>query len=157
MNRVSRAEYHALITRVETATEKGCTEVEARGDPELVVKQVRGEYGINQPELRPLRDRVKGLAEEFDGDPTGAIVWLQFATSHMYSVDCEGPHWGELYRTNVRRVSFYCCFSALRNGCSKSSASRFAIISMLKCRSWRYSFSSSHVPPKSEIRPCNSI
>ena len=62
----NRTEYHALIQGLELASEKGCTEVEARGDSELVVKQVRGEYGVNQPELRPLRDRVQELADEFD-------------------------------------------------------------------------------------------
>jgi len=62
----NRAEYRALIRGLEVASEKGCTEVEARGDSELVVKQVRGEYGVNQPELRPLRDRVQELADEFE-------------------------------------------------------------------------------------------
>jgi ribonuclease HI len=51
---------------LELASEKGCTEVEARGDSEVIVKQVRGEYGVNQPELRPLRNRVQALAEEFE-------------------------------------------------------------------------------------------
>lgn len=30
------------------AREKGCTAVEASGDLELVVKQMRGEYGVNE-------------------------------------------------------------------------------------------------------------
>jgi len=51
---------------LEVASEKGCTEVEARGDSELVVKQVRGEWRVNEPELRPLRDRVQELADEFE-------------------------------------------------------------------------------------------
>ena len=62
----NRTEYHALIQGLELASEKGCTEVEARGDSEVIVKQVRGEYGVNQPELRPLRNRVQELAEEFE-------------------------------------------------------------------------------------------
>jgi ribonuclease HI len=61
----NRTEYRALIQGLELASKKGCTEVEARGDSELVVKQVRGEYGVNQPELRPLRNRVQELADEF--------------------------------------------------------------------------------------------
>ena len=51
---------------MELASEKGYTEVEARGDSEVIVKQVRGEYGVNQPELRPLRNRVQELADEFE-------------------------------------------------------------------------------------------
>jgi len=61
----NRAEYHALIRGLETASEKGCTEVEARGDSEVIVKQIRGEYGVNELELRPLRNRVQELAKEF--------------------------------------------------------------------------------------------
>jgi ribonuclease HI len=63
----NRAEYHALIRGLEVASEKGCTEVEARGDSQLVVKQVRGAWSVNEPTLRPLRDRVQELAEEFGG------------------------------------------------------------------------------------------
>ncbi|GAA0295665.1 ribonuclease HI family protein [Halarchaeum salinum] len=62
----NRAEYHALIQGLELASEKGCTDVEARGDSEVIVKQVRGEYGVNQSELRPLRNRVQELADEFE-------------------------------------------------------------------------------------------
>jgi len=62
----NRTEYHALIQGLELASEKDCTEVEARGDSEVIVKQVRGEYGVNQPELRPLRNRVQELADEFE-------------------------------------------------------------------------------------------
>jgi ribonuclease HI len=62
----NRAEYYALIRGLEVASEKGCTEVEARGDSQLVVKQVRDEWSVNEPELRPLRDRVQELAEEFE-------------------------------------------------------------------------------------------
>lgn len=61
----NRAEYRALIRGLELASEKGCTEVEARGDSKVIVKQVRGEYGVNQPELRPVRNRVQELADEF--------------------------------------------------------------------------------------------
>lgn len=62
----NRAEYHALIRGLEAACKKRCTAVVARGDSQLVAKQVGGEYNVNQPELRPLRNRVQELAEEFD-------------------------------------------------------------------------------------------
>lgn len=38
----------------------------ARGDSQLVVKQVCDEWSVNEPELRPLRDRVQELVDEFD-------------------------------------------------------------------------------------------
>lgn len=62
----NRTEYRALIQGLELASQKGCTEVEVRGDSEVIVKQVRGEYGVNQPELRPLHNRVQKLADEFE-------------------------------------------------------------------------------------------
>ncbi|WP_275882119.1 ribonuclease HI family protein [Halorhabdus sp. BNX81] len=57
----NRTEFRALIQGLELVSEKGCIEVEARGDSEVIVKQVRGEYGVNQPELSPLRKRVQEL------------------------------------------------------------------------------------------------
>lgn len=62
----NRTEYHALIQGLELAFKKGCTDVVARGDSELVVNQVRGEYGVSEAELRPLRDRAQELADEFE-------------------------------------------------------------------------------------------
>ena len=62
----NRAEYHALIRGLEVASEKGCIKVEARGDSQLVVKQVRGEWDVHESKLHPLRNRVQELAEEFE-------------------------------------------------------------------------------------------
>jgi len=62
----NRTEYRALIRGLETASNQECTEIEARGDSQLVVKQVRGQWSVNKPELRPLRDRVQELADEFE-------------------------------------------------------------------------------------------
>lgn len=61
-----RAEYHALIRGLEVAREKGCTAVEAKGDLELVVKQVRGEWSVNEPSLYPLYHRAQELADGFE-------------------------------------------------------------------------------------------
>jgi ribonuclease HI len=62
----NRTEYRALIQGLEAASNQGCTEVEVRGDSQLVVKQVRGEWSVNKPELRPLRNRIQKLADEFE-------------------------------------------------------------------------------------------
>lgn len=61
-----KAEYHALIRGLEVARQEGCTAVEAKGDSELVVKQMQGEYGVNEPSLYPLYDRARELADEFE-------------------------------------------------------------------------------------------
>lgn len=62
----NRAEYEALVRALEVAADYGFDEVDARGDSELIVKQVRGEYDTNDPDLRERRVRVRELLERFD-------------------------------------------------------------------------------------------
>jgi ribonuclease HI len=62
----NRAEYEALIAALEVAAEYGFDEVEIRGDSELIVKQVRGEYDTNDPDLRERRVRVRELLSGFE-------------------------------------------------------------------------------------------
>jgi ribonuclease HI len=61
-----RAEYAPLIRALETAREYGFDAVDVRGDAELVVRQVRGEYETNDPDLRERRVRVRELLDAFD-------------------------------------------------------------------------------------------
>jgi len=62
----NRAEYEALVAALEVARDYGFDEVEIRGDSELIVKQVRGEYDTNDPDLRERRVRVHELLRAFD-------------------------------------------------------------------------------------------
>ncbi|MEF8820871.1 MAG: ribonuclease HI [Halovenus sp.] len=62
----NRAEYEALVRALEIADEYGFDEVDVRGDSELIVKQVRGEYDTNNPELREYRVRVRELLDRFE-------------------------------------------------------------------------------------------
>lgn len=62
----NEAEYRALIRGLEVTSEKGCTEVEARADSQLIVRQVAGEWQTKGPHLRKFRDRVREVAEEFE-------------------------------------------------------------------------------------------
>jgi ribonuclease HI len=59
------AEYQALIRALEAARDFGVSEVDVRGDSELIVKQVRGEWDTNEPTLRERRVRVRELLTEF--------------------------------------------------------------------------------------------
>ncbi len=61
----NRAEYEALIRGLEAAQDYGFDEIEIRGDAELIVRQVRGEWDTNDPDLRERRVRVRELLEEF--------------------------------------------------------------------------------------------
>jgi ribonuclease HI len=62
----NQAEYEALVRALTVAKEYGFDEVDVRGDSELVVKQVRGEYDTNDPELREKRVDVLELLDTFD-------------------------------------------------------------------------------------------
>ncbi|AKH97081.1 ribonuclease HI [Halanaeroarchaeum sulfurireducens] len=62
----NQAEYEALIRVLEVADRYGYDEVEVRGDSQLIVKQVKGAWNTNDPELRELRVRVHELLERFD-------------------------------------------------------------------------------------------
>jgi ribonuclease HI len=62
----NRAEYEALIRSLEAARDHGFDEVDVRGDAELIVRQVRGEYDVTVPELRERRVRARELLDGFD-------------------------------------------------------------------------------------------
>jgi len=62
----NQAEYKALIRAIEVARDYGFDDVHIRGDSELIVKQVRGEWDTNDPELRENRVRVRELLTDFD-------------------------------------------------------------------------------------------
>ena len=51
---------------LEAATEYGFDEIEVRGDSELIVRQVRGEYDATDPDLRERRIRARELLSTFD-------------------------------------------------------------------------------------------
>ncbi len=62
----NKAEYEALIRALEAARDLGIDEVDVRGDSELIVKQVRGEWNTNDPGLRERRVRARELLDGFD-------------------------------------------------------------------------------------------
>ena len=62
----NQAEYAALIRALEAADEYGFDEIDVRGDSELIVKQVRGEWNANDPTLRERRVRARELLDRFD-------------------------------------------------------------------------------------------
>jgi ribonuclease HI len=60
------AEYRALIAGIEQARLLGADRLELFGDSELVVKQVRGEYKVKNPGIRPLHAEVVEALRGFD-------------------------------------------------------------------------------------------
>jgi ribonuclease HI len=59
------AEYTALIVALEEARKLGAAKVVVRGDSELIIKQMRGEYRVKNPDLRKLHDRARAIADDF--------------------------------------------------------------------------------------------
>lgn len=53
------AEYKALIRGIELAKELGADELDLRGDSELVVKQMLGQYKVKHPDMKPLHAAAK--------------------------------------------------------------------------------------------------
>ena len=60
------AEYRALITALQKAMELGAKRVAIRGDSELVVKQIKGEYRVKNEGLRELYEEARTLLAQFD-------------------------------------------------------------------------------------------
>src|SRR6476660_8996478 len=60
------AEYRALITGLQKAKELGARRILVRGDSELIIRQMRGEYRVKSPDMRPLYEEAKELFDEFD-------------------------------------------------------------------------------------------
>jgi ribonuclease HI/predicted RNA-binding Zn-ribbon protein involved in translation (DUF1610 family) len=60
------AEYRALITALEKAKELGATKIIIRGDSELIIKQMRGEYRVKHPDMKVLYEEAQSLVAEFE-------------------------------------------------------------------------------------------
>ena len=60
----NQAEYRALIMVMKKAQSLGATELECYLDSELVVKQLKGEYKVKHPDLKPLFEQAKSLISQ---------------------------------------------------------------------------------------------
>src|SRR5688572_21472762 len=60
------AEYRALITAMEEALKLGAKKIVIRGDSELVIKQIKGEYRVKHPDMKPLYEEAQDLLAQFD-------------------------------------------------------------------------------------------
>ncbi|ABU82330.1 ribonuclease H [Ignicoccus hospitalis KIN4/I] len=64
------AEYTALIKALECLLEKGLegAEVVVKGDSQLAIRQLRGEYKVRSPRIAPLYKRAKELLSKFKAE-----------------------------------------------------------------------------------------
>lgn len=61
----NQAEYQAVITGLQEAVRLQAEHVQLRSDSELLVKQLKGEYRVKSPHLKPLFDRTRQLMRAF--------------------------------------------------------------------------------------------
>ncbi|GAB7094455.1 ribonuclease HI [Halolamina litorea] len=62
----NQAEYEALLRALRAARDLGIDELDIRGDSQLVVKQLRGEWNTNDPDLKEKRVTARELLRRFD-------------------------------------------------------------------------------------------
>jgi ribonuclease HI len=60
------AEYSGLLAALKFAVAQGRRRLRVVSDSELMVKQMKGQYRVNSPDLRPLYEQAKRLALQLD-------------------------------------------------------------------------------------------
>jgi ribonuclease HI len=61
------AEYSALLAALDYALAYGHMQLKAVADSELMVKQIKGQYRVNSPELRPLYEEARRRIARLEG------------------------------------------------------------------------------------------
>ena len=67
-------EYIGLIEGLIWAKRLFCQKVHLKGDSQLVIKQINGEYSINNPKLKKLRDETFALIEDIQSNGTVVTI-----------------------------------------------------------------------------------
>ena len=65
-NKNNTIEYEALLLGIEVMKEKGVKVLKARDDIELIMRQIRGQYSVNNHKLKNYRNRVWDEIEGLD-------------------------------------------------------------------------------------------
>lgn len=60
------AEWSALIEGLKMALAHGCRELEVRGDSQLIIRQVTGQYRVKSENLIPLYNEARRLSGNFE-------------------------------------------------------------------------------------------
>src|SRR5215212_5766674 len=59
------AEYKALITAMEEARKLGAKKIIIRGDSELIIRQMNGQYKVKHPDMKVLFDEAQNIIRKF--------------------------------------------------------------------------------------------
>ncbi len=63
----NEAEYMGLIAGLEEAAKRGARTIHVRGDSQLILRQLSGQYAVKAANLRPFYEQAKALLAQFDG------------------------------------------------------------------------------------------
>ena len=63
---VNEAEYHGLLTGLKAAVDLGIKDIRVRGDSNLIVSQVKGDWKVKEPKLIPLHLEASELRQKFN-------------------------------------------------------------------------------------------
>ncbi len=79
----NEAEYGAVIMALVWAHSRGHDKLVIHSDSQLIVRQIRGEYRVKAPTLRPLYERVMGLLR--------GVIWkaVQHPREHPWISLCD--------------------------------------------------------------------
>lgn len=67
------AEYYGLIAALDYAQQHALRALRVESDSELLVRQMSGQYKVKSPELRPLYERARKMAQTFDSFKIGHV------------------------------------------------------------------------------------
>ena len=70
----NQAEYSALLAALEWAQSEGVQELHVRADSQLMVRQMKGQYKVKSPNLRPLFEDAMRRVDQF----------ARFAIEHVH-------------------------------------------------------------------------
>ena len=62
----NQAEYTALLQGLKRADDEGISRIQVRGDSELIIKQMTGEYSVNSDNIADLYEAVCEVANQFE-------------------------------------------------------------------------------------------
>ena len=85
------AEYRGLITALRGGAKLGASRVIIRGDSELIIRQMRGEYRVKNPDLKQLYDEAQQLLRRVRGDEDRAQPAPQERAGRQAGEPGDGP------------------------------------------------------------------
>ena len=99
------AEYYGLIAALDYAQQHAIRALHVQSDSELLVRQMRGQYKVKSPELRPLFERASKMAQTFDSFKIEHVYREQNAEADALANEALDETSGRPATTSVRAAN----------------------------------------------------